>query len=74
MINAYAGAEQKRSEAAHPVLHQQLRKLRDSICSKKDLPIYMVAGSLTLNEMATYLPQTIDELEQNSAANLTREV
>jgi len=48
------------------VLHQQLRKLRDSICSKKDLPIYMVAGSRTLDEMATYLPQTIDELEQIS--------
>jgi hypothetical protein len=66
LINAYAGAEQKRSEVSHPVLHQQLRKLRDSICSKKDLPIYMVAGSRTLDEMATYLPQTIDELEQIS--------
>jgi ATP-dependent exoDNAse (exonuclease V) alpha subunit len=66
LINAYGGAEQKRSESAHPALYQQLRKLRDNICSKKDLPIYMVAGSQTLNEMTTYLPQTIEELEQIS--------
>ena len=66
LINAYAGAEQRRTEVPHPALHQQLRKMRDNICSKKDLPIYMVAGSRTLDEMATYLPLTIDELEQIS--------
>ena len=66
LINAYAGAEQRRTEVPHPALHQQLRKLRDSICSKRDLPIFIVAGSRTLDEMATYLPQTIDELEQIS--------
>jgi hypothetical protein len=61
-INAYAGSLQKRAESPHPVLHQQLRKLRDSICSKKDTPIYMVAGSRTIDEMAEYLPQSPEEL------------
>ncbi|MES1214127.1 MAG: helix-turn-helix domain-containing protein [Bacteroidota bacterium] len=63
-INAYAGASQARTVSPHPVLHQQLRKLRDGICSKKNLPIYIVAGSKTIDEMAEYLPQTLEELEK----------
>lgn len=65
-INAYAGATQKRTESPHPVLHQQLRKVRDIICSRKDLPIYIVAGSSTIDEMAMYLPQTLAELRKIS--------
>jgi hypothetical protein len=63
-INAYAGASQKRTDSPHPVLHQQLRKLRESICAKKDIPIYIVAGSATIDEMAMYLPQTLPELRK----------
>jgi ATP-dependent DNA helicase RecQ len=47
-------------------LHQRLRKLRDSICAKSDLPIYIVAGTNTLNEMARYLPQALTELRKIS--------
>ncbi len=65
-VNAYAGASQKRSESPHPVLQLQLRKLRDTICSRKDLPIYIVAGTTTIDEMATYLPQTLPELRKIS--------
>lgn len=65
-VNAYAGASEKKVELQHPSLYYQLKKLRDSICSKKNLPIYYVAGSKTLEEMATYLPQTVSELEQIS--------
>lgn len=65
-VNAYAGASQKRTESPRPVLHQQLRKLRDSICSRKDLPIFIVAGSSTIDEMAMYLPQTPGELRKIS--------
>ena len=54
------------SESPHPVLHQQLRKLRDSICAKKDLPVYFVVTGKTLDEMAQYLPQTLDELRKIS--------
>lgn len=63
-INAYAGASQKRTDSPHPILHQQLRKLRDNICSRKDLPIYIVAGSNTIDEMARYLPQSLTELRK----------
>ncbi|MBO9681205.1 MAG: helix-turn-helix domain-containing protein [Flavisolibacter sp.] len=65
-VNAYAGASEKKVELAHPALYYQLKKLRDSICSKKNLPIYFVASSNTLEEMSTYLPQTLEELEQIS--------
>ncbi len=65
-INAYAGASQQKIESSHPVLHQQLRRLRDSICAKKDTPIYIVAGSRTIDEMAEYLPQTLEELRKIS--------
>ncbi len=65
-FNAYAGATQKRADSPHPALHQQLRKLRDAICSRKDLPIYIVAGSNTIDEMAMYLPQTLTELRKIS--------
>ena len=65
-INAYAGTSQQKTESPHPLLHQQLRKLRDSICAKKDMPIYIVAGSRTIDEMAQYLPQTLGELRKIS--------
>ncbi|MCX6319107.1 MAG: helix-turn-helix domain-containing protein [Bacteroidetes bacterium] len=63
-VNAYAGASGQYQESPHPALLQQLRKLRDSICAKKDLPIYLVAGSATLDELARYLPQSLDELKK----------
>jgi len=65
-VNAYAGAASNKLKTPHPELHQQLRKHRDSICARKDLPIYIVAGSRTLDEMVEFLPQTIEELEQIS--------
>jgi ATP-dependent exoDNAse (exonuclease V) alpha subunit len=65
-VNAYAGATQKRVDSPHPTLHQQLRKLRETICSRKDIPIYIVAGSNTIDEMAMYLPQTLPELRKIS--------
>ena len=66
-VNAYAGASSyKTTDSPHPALHQQLRRLRDDICAKKNQPIYIVAGSVTLNEMATFLPQNIEELAKIS--------
>lgn len=65
-INAYAGASQKGNDTPRPVLHHQLRMVRERICAKKNLPIYIVAGSATIDEMATYLPQTLAELRKIS--------
>jgi hypothetical protein len=65
-VNVYAGEAKQRSESPHPVLHQKLRKLRDNICSKANLPIYIVAGTNTLIEMARYLPLNLTELRRIS--------
>ena len=65
-VNAYATASPQQIDTPHPLLHSQLRKLRDAICSKTDMPIYIVAGSNTLHEMARYLPQTLTELRKIS--------
>lgn len=63
-INTYAGASEKQSLGPHPALFMKLKALRDSICSRKDLPIFKVASSNTLQEICRYLPQSIDELRQ----------
>lgn len=65
-VNSYAGTSEKQLDNPHPRLYQQLRKKRDSLCAGKDLPIYMVAGSNSLDEMARYLPQTPEELKNIS--------
>jgi PIF1-like helicase/Helix-turn-helix domain/HRDC domain/UvrD-like helicase C-terminal domain len=65
-VNVYAGEAKERTESPHPVLHQRLRKLRDNICSKADLPIYIIAGTSTLDEMSRYLPQTLIEIRKIS--------
>jgi hypothetical protein len=62
-VNAYASVSgYKKTTSPHPSLHRQLRQLRDSICDTGDMPIYLVAGTITLDEMARYLPQTPEEL------------
>jgi hypothetical protein len=61
-INAYATAAQQKTESPHPQLHKQLRELRNKICEQKNLPVYFVASSATIDEMAEFLPQNLDEL------------
>jgi len=61
--NAYDSAAGQDIAISHPALHRELRLLRDSICAKKNLPIYYVLTGKTLAELACYLPQTLSELE-----------
>ena len=63
-VNVYAGASAQKTDSPHPALYMQLKKQRDAFCEKKDLPIYMVANSQTLDEMARYLPQSLEELKK----------
>lgn len=64
-VNAYASATTyKKSDGPNPLLHMQLRELRDALCDKHNLAIYMVANAATLNELATYLPQNAHELKK----------
>jgi hypothetical protein len=61
-VNAYATASDQRIQSPHPLLHKKLRELRNKICEQKNVPVYYVAGTTTIDEMATYLPQTLDEI------------
>ncbi|MEP7143561.1 MAG: helix-turn-helix domain-containing protein [Ferruginibacter sp.] len=67
LANAYAGkSTYVKKDSPHPELYQLLRKKRDALCEEKNMPVYLIAGSNTLDEMALYLPQTFEELEQIS--------
>jgi hypothetical protein len=63
-VNAYAGVAYRKTDSKHPALHQQLRALRDAICAAANLPLYIVAGSSTIDEMSNYLPQTPEQLKK----------
>ncbi len=65
-VNAYATSASEKSDLSHPGLYRLLLEERNNICGPRDLPIYMVAGSKTLYEMAEYLPQNKKELLQIS--------
>jgi len=64
-VNAYAkSGTSKPLETRQPELYRRLMHLRNQLCEPLDLPIYLVAGSKTLNEMSDFLPQTEKELLQ----------
>lgn len=73
-VNAYATASgaNRTLQSPHPELYKQLKVLRDELCARRDLPVYMVASGATLNEMVTYLPQTPKELESISGMGTTK--
>ena len=47
--------------SAHPKLLLELKALRNEICEQKDIPVYMVANSATLEELANYLPLNLKD-------------
>jgi hypothetical protein len=63
-VNIYATAKNTRVAAGveHPQLYRQLLLLRDEICNEEQKPIYMVAASKSIVELATYLPVTAEQL------------
>ena len=64
-VNVYApNVEVIAEEDDHPELYSQLKRVRDSICRERELPVYLVAGSNTLREMTKYLPQTPQDLKK----------
>lgn len=66
-VNAYAGAQNySRKESPHPVLQKKLRHLRNSICERENLPVYLVASSKTIDEMVEYLPVAMEDLKKIS--------
>ncbi len=71
-VNAYAGTSQKKADSPHPELHKRLRKCRENICDSRGLAIYLVAGTTTVDEMARYLPQDLEELKMISGFGETK--
>lgn len=65
-VNAYAVAASDKSDLSYPGLYRLLVEERNNICGPRNLPIYLVAGSKTLYEMAEYLPCNKKELLQIS--------
>lgn len=64
-VNAYAKIV-KPLETNHPALYWELTRLRNQLAESGDreIPIYLVAGNKTLNEMSNFLPQNEKELLQ----------
>jgi len=56
--------EQRRPEALpyEAPLFNELRSLRSNIARTENVPPYIILSDLALQEMATYLPQSLDEL------------
>lgn len=56
----------------HPLLYDELRELRDEIAEQTNEQIYLIANSKTLDELATYLPQSKTELSQITGFGSTK--
>lgn len=66
-VNCYSGSNNATiatAEVAHPKLFQRLRILRNELCEAKQIPVYLVAGSATLEELVKFLPLTLTDLEK----------
>lgn len=63
-LNIYASGKKQEIDAGmpHPELYTTLKRWRDMVCEETNLPIYMVAASKSLNEIATYLPMNARDL------------
>ncbi|MEJ7625610.1 MAG: helix-turn-helix domain-containing protein [Ferruginibacter sp.] len=62
--SSYSGRATHISETIQPVLYSLLKKLRDELCSERNLPVYMVCSSQSLEEMTIALPVNLHQLEK----------
>ncbi len=64
-VNTYSGKSTSTYQhKTNPVLYNILKDVRDEICEETGEEIFMVASTKSIDEMATYLPQTKSELQQ----------
>lgn len=61
-IRAYAMVHSEKTTSKHPDLLRILTQIRNHIAEQHNLPVYVVAKSKSLIEMAEYLPLTQKEL------------
>lgn len=67
-ISSYAANKKQVASADTPnaELYYTLRNWRDKICEEASLPIYYVANTASLKDVSTYLPLSIQHLQQLS--------
>jgi hypothetical protein len=62
-VNAYAGTNlSRKTTAKYPILFYQLMDRRRNICDKLGFPLYTVVSTQGLIELATFLPQTLNDM------------
>jgi DNA-binding CsgD family transcriptional regulator len=64
-ISCYAANKKQlaASDIPNPELYYSLKNWRDKICNGQNLPIYIVANTLSLRDVCTYLPLTKQHLQ-----------
>lgn len=72
LFNVYSARSRASSESPHPELFNQLKFLRDSICDRLDVPVFMVASTAAIQEMVRYLPHTAVDLRRIKGFGATR--
>jgi hypothetical protein len=66
---AYSGTARNTTNtllSPHPILEERLRHWRNEVVQAENKPVYTVCTNKTLSEVATFLPQTPEELIQIS--------
>lgn len=65
-IFSYSGKSAHTAATAHPELFITLKHKRSELAREKNLPLYMICGTISLEQMANYLPQNLQQLEKIS--------
>ncbi|MEP7163103.1 MAG: helix-turn-helix domain-containing protein [Ferruginibacter sp.] len=62
-VNTYSGKSAYISrDILHPELYSALKDKRDEICREKNIPVYLVCSTQSLEQMTAYLPQALHDL------------
>ncbi len=62
-VSAYSGRSAYVPQGInHPELYSALKFKRDEISKEKGMPVYIVCSSLSLEQMTSFLPQTLQDL------------
>ncbi len=61
--NTYSGISTNTPrDILHPELYNSLKVLRDDLCNQRNLPVYMVCSSASIEQMTNTLPKTLHDL------------
>lgn len=73
-ISSYAANKKQTADAGvpHPELYFNLRNWRDRLCEEQNIPIYFIANAASLKDISTYLPITVEQLQQLSGFGKTK--